>query len=190
MSLVWRLALRDLRGSRAGLRLLAVCLFLGVAALAGIGSLSSAILGGLSERGQLILGGDVQFEAAQRQADPAERAAFEKLGSVSEVVRMRAMAIRADTGTSLLSELKGVDKAYPLYGELTLQKGALGAWPKGNDVAIAEGLSDRLGLKPGDRFRMGEADFRVMGIIGEEPDRSGSGFTYGPAVIADMKNAL
>lgn len=186
MSLIWRLALRDLRGSRAGLRLLAVCLFLGVAALAGIGSLSSAILGGLSERGQLILGGDVQFEAAQRQADPAERAAFEKLGTVSEVVRMRAMAIRPDRGTSLLSELKGVDAAYPLYGELTLEKGALGTRPKGNDVVIAAGLADRLSLKPGNSFRMGEADFRVMGIIGEEPDRSGSGFTFGPAVIADM----
>ncbi|RJT24675.1 FtsX-like permease family protein [Chakrabartia godavariana] len=186
MSLIWRLALRDLRGSRAGLRLLAVCLFLGVAALAGIGSLSSAILGGLSERGQLILGGDVQFEAAQRQADPAERAAFAKLGTVSEVVRMRAMAIRPETGNSLLSELKGVDAAYPLYGQLTLQPGAVAARPKGRDVAIAQGLSDRLGLKPGDRFRMGEADFRVIGIIDEEPDRSGSGFTFGPAVLADM----
>ena len=34
MTGLWRLALRDLRGSRAGLRLMAVCLFLGVAALA------------------------------------------------------------------------------------------------------------------------------------------------------------
>ena len=80
MSLVWRLALRDLRGSRAGLRLLAVCLFLGVAALAGIGSLSSAILGGLSERGQMILGGDVQFEAAQRQADLYQISQIERSG--------------------------------------------------------------------------------------------------------------
>lgn len=186
MSLVWRLALRDLRGSRSGLRLLAVCLFLGVAALAGIGSLSSAILGGLSERGQLILGGDIQFEAAQRQADPAERAAFAKLGTVSEVIRMRAMAIRPETGASLLSELKGVDAAYPLYGRLTLAKGAIAPRPNGSDVAIAEGLSDRLDLKPGDRFRMGEAEFRVIGIVDEEPDRSGAGFTFGPAVIADM----
>lgn len=186
MSLIWRLALRDLRGSRAGLRLLAVCLFLGVAALAGIGSLSSAILGGLSERGQLILGGDVQFEAAQRQADPPERVAFAKLGTVSEVVRMRAMAIRPETGTSLLSELKGVDAAYPLYGTLTLKPGAIAARPKGNDVAIAEGLADRLALKPGSRFRMGEAEFRVIGIIDEEPDRSGAGFTFGPAVLTDM----
>lgn len=185
MSLVWRLALRDLRGSRAGLRLLAVCLFLGVAALAGIGSLSSAILGGLSERGQLILGGDVQFEAVQRQADDAERAAFEKLGAVSEVIRMRAMAIRPDTGASLLSELKGVDAAYPLYGRLTLKPGAIASRPSGRDVAIAEGLSDRLGLKPGGSFRMGEAEFRVIGLIDEEPDRSGAGFTFGPAVIAD-----
>ena len=80
MTQVWRLALRDLRGSRAGLRLMALCLFLGVAALAGIGSLSSAILSGLSERGQLLLGGDVQFEAAQRTASPQERDAFAKLG--------------------------------------------------------------------------------------------------------------
>lgn len=186
MSLIWRLALRDLRGSRAGLRLLAVCLFLGVAALAGIGSLSSAILGGLSERGQLILGGDIQFEAAQRQADPAERMAFAKLGTVSEVIRMRAMAIQPETGASLLSELKGVDAAYPLYGKLTLKPGALASRPKGSDVAIAEGLADRLGLKPGSQFRMGEASFRVIGIVDEEPDRSGAGFTFGPAVIADM----
>lgn len=186
MSLVWRLALRDLRGSKAGLRLLAVCLFLGVAALAGIGSLSSAILGGLSERGQLILGGDVQFEVVQRDALPQERQAFARLGQVSEVIRMRAMAARPDNSQSVLAELKGVDGAYPLYGTLTLKPGALAARPAGLDVAIASGLSERLGLKIGDRFRVGEAQFRVIGIIGDEPDRSGSGFTFGPAVLTDM----
>ena len=97
-----RLALRDLRGSKAGLRLLAVCLFLGVAALAGIGSLSSAILTGLAERGQVILGGDIQAEAAQRHATDAERAAFAKLGTLSETVSMRAMAITRDGERSLL----------------------------------------------------------------------------------------
>jgi putative ABC transport system permease protein len=39
VSLALRLALRDLRGGLSGLRLLAVCLFLGVLALAAVGSL-------------------------------------------------------------------------------------------------------------------------------------------------------
>ena len=99
-----RLAVRDLRGSKAGLRLLAVCLFLGVAALAGIGSLSTAILTGLSEQGQVILGGDLQAEAAQRSATDEERAAFARFGTLSETTQMRAMAATADGNQSLLIE--------------------------------------------------------------------------------------
>lgn len=181
-----RLALRDLRGSKAGLRLLALCLFLGVAALAGIGSLSSAILGGLGERGQSILGGDIQLELAQRPADPAEMAAMRKLGQMSETVRMRAMAIHAESGESILAELKGVDAAYPLYGQFKLEPGALAPRPSGLDIAIAPALAERLALKPGDSLRVGEARFRVIGLIAEEPDRTGEGFTYGPVMLADL----
>ena len=64
MPLALRFALRELRGGLTGLRLLAVCLFLGVAALAGVGSLSAAIVEGLSLRGQAILGGDVEIRLA------------------------------------------------------------------------------------------------------------------------------
>ncbi|MBU6251919.1 MAG: ABC transporter permease, partial [Alphaproteobacteria bacterium] len=180
---LWRLAFRDLRGSRAGLRLMAVCLFLGVAALAGIGSLSSAILTGLADKGQILLGGDVQFEAAQRTATPDERAAFAQLGQVSEVVRMRAMAALPDNSRAVLAELKGVDAAYPLYGSLRLQPGALTARPRGLEAAIAPALADKLGLKIGSSVRVGEAQLRVIGLIAEEPDRTGSGFTFGPAIL-------
>ncbi len=187
MGEAFRLAVRDLRGSKAGLRLLALCLFLGVAALAGIGSLSSAILGGLAERGQLILGGDVQMEVAQRLATDEERAAFRSFGHLSETVRMRAMAALPDGSQSILTELKGVDDAYPLYGKLVLEKGALAPRPSGLDVAIAPALGEKLGLKVGDAVRVGEAQFRVIGLIADEPDRVGEGFTLGPVILADWK---
>ena len=54
MNLAFRLALRDLRGGLKGLRLLALCLFLGVAAIAGVGSLSSAIVAEIGARGSVI----------------------------------------------------------------------------------------------------------------------------------------
>ena len=186
MKQAWTLALRDLRGSKAGLRLLAVCLFLGVATLAGIGSLSSAILGELSGRGQVILGGDIEMETAQRLATPEERTAFDAVGPTSETVRMRAMAASVDGTQSVLAELKGVDAAYPLYGNFTLAPGALTQRPSGTDVAIAPALGEKLGLKVGDTVRIGEAPLRIIGFIADEPDRVGEGFTLGPVAIVDM----
>ena len=185
MNLPLRLALRDLRGGLSGLRLLAVCLFLGVAALAGVGSLSSAIVGGLAERGQSILGGDIQLVVAQREATPEELAEFRGQGQLSHITRMRAMAARLDGAESVLVELKGVDQAYPLYGSFRLAEGALSARPSGNEVAIGQELADRLSVRIGERIRIGNSDFRIIGFIAEEPDRVGQGFTLGSTALVD-----
>ena len=114
-----RIALRDLNRSLRGLRLLFLCIFLGVATLATIGSLSRAITGEIADRGAIILGGDLQVGMTQRRATPEELRALEAAGQVSETIRMRAMArpVRP-AGNAVLSELKAVDSAYPLYGEL------------------------------------------------------------------------
>ena len=99
--LALRMALRELRGGLSGLRLLAVCLVLGVAALAGVGSLSDAITTGISDRGQLILGGDIEIAMTQRSATAAERAAFAQAGQVSEVLRLRPELRVADLALAI-----------------------------------------------------------------------------------------
>src|SRR3546814_15345454 len=75
-----------------GLRLLAVCLFLGVATLAAIGSLTRGITSELEVRGQTILGGDIEFSLPQREATAEEMAGFRRAGTPSATVRLRAMA--------------------------------------------------------------------------------------------------
>ncbi len=189
---IWRIARRDLSGRFRGLRLLIICLFLGVATLATIGSLTASITGELSQRGQVILGGDFEVTMSQRLASEAELAAFEREGVLSETVRMQAMAQRtapraSGTGPdAILAELKGVDYDYPLYGTLTLQSGKYAPLDPASTV-IGAGLADRLDLKPGDRIRFGEAEFTISGIILDEPDRLGEGFTLGPvALVSDL----
>ena len=54
-SAAWRIARRDLNRRFRGLRLLLVCLFLGVGALAAIGSLTSAIRGELDTQGRVLI---------------------------------------------------------------------------------------------------------------------------------------
>ncbi len=108
----WAIARRDLHASFRGLRLLFVCLLLGVTTLAAIGSLTASITGELASRGQTILGGDVEVGMMQREATEQEMAALRSLGRVSTTIRTRAMAQSADA--AVLTEFKGVDQAYPL----------------------------------------------------------------------------
>ncbi len=185
----WRIARRDLDGGLRGLRLLLVCLFLGVATLATIGSLTSAITSELATRGRVLLGGDVEIGMTQRQASPAEYAQFAAMGRVSDTIRTRAMAQRVGLAEgapgSVLTELKGVDQAFPLYGQMKLADGRYR--PLAADAVIIDrALADRLLLKPGDGMIYGDASFRVAGVIADEPDRVGEGFTLGPVAIVSL----
>jgi putative ABC transport system permease protein len=182
----WKIARRDLHARLRGLRLLFLCLFLGVATLATIGSLTRAITSEIGRQGQEILGGDIEISMAQREASGEEQAAFRSLGRVSDTIRTRAMA-QADAGsTAILTELKGVDDAYPLYGKLALQ-GAASLPLTPGDILIDRALADRLSLRPGSTLRYGAAQFRVTGIIAKEPDRVGEGFTLGPVALVSLE---
>ena len=103
---------------------------------------------------------------------------------------MRAMA-RADDGEALLIEIKSVDGSWPSVGQaefspamspqdaFALKDGVYGA-------AVEEALLDRLGLKIGDRFTLGDLRIEIRATIVAEPDRLGSGIGLGPrALISD-----
>ena len=144
----WAIARRDLSARFRGLRLLLACLFLGVGALAAIGTLTGAIEHELASRGRTILGGDIEAALWQREVTPAEREAFERLGTVSSGTRMQAMAANGETIAPV--ELKAVEANWPLVGRLRLRDGReVGAPPEGQ-AWLAQGTAERIGVKPGD----------------------------------------
>lgn len=177
----WTLARRDLSARFRGLRLLLVCLFLGVGALAAIGTLTGSIEGELQSRGRTILDGDVEAAVWQRPPGPEEARAFAALGRVSSGVRMQAMATAGDLAAPV--ELKAVDAAWPMVGQLTLADGRKAGAPRSGAAWIAPGAAERLGVKPGDTITIGGQPLTVDGIIADEPDRLSEGFALGPVVI-------
>jgi putative ABC transport system permease protein len=190
----WRLARRDFDLRLRGLRLLAICLFLGVAMLAAIGSLADAIRSEISTREQEILGGDIEIAMTQREASAAELARIRDLTDytrLSATIRTRAMARRVtpssapDIPPAVLTELKGVDAAYPLVGQFVTSPAAP-ATLRDDEIWIAPALADRLGLKRGDKLRYGDSEFTISGYITTEPDRVSEGFTLGPVAITSL----
>ncbi|MFM7350172.1 MAG: ABC transporter permease [Erythrobacter sp.] len=181
LSTAWAIARRDLNARFRGLRLLLVCIFLGTAALAAIGTLSSAISRELAASGQQLLGGDLEVTVWQRDLTPDERAALEGYGTVSSGFRMQAMASTAEAAAPV--ELKAVDAKWPMFGRLTLADGRKVGAPSGSDAWIARSALERLGIKVGDTFRIGSATVRAAGVIADEPDRLSEGFQLGPTII-------
>ncbi|WP_417622084.1 ABC transporter permease [Parasphingorhabdus sp.] len=182
----WTIARRDLRGRFIGLRLLIICLFLGVATLAAIGSLTNAITEELANRGQAILGGDIEIAVAQREATNEELAALKRAGTLSETLRMQAMARLPDGSDTQLVELKGVDNGYPLYGKFTLEGGQSVRAPDAQEIYVTPALMQRLSLAIGDPISFGEASFTMSGVIAEEPDRLSEGLSLGPVAITSL----
>ena len=178
------IALRELRTGAGGLVVFVLCIALGVAAVAAIGSLAAAFNKALANQGRLLIGGDLSFEVVHRQATAEEAAALHALGQVSESASFRAMA-RASDGKTALVEVKAVDTPYPLYGDVNViePEGAATAWRTPGTVLVQPILLERLGLKIGDTLQIGDATARVGGTLGQQPDRLADRLSYGPKVL-------
>ncbi|MCW5752459.1 MAG: FtsX-like permease family protein [Alphaproteobacteria bacterium] len=191
LALACRLALREMRGGLRGFRIFLACLALGVAAIAGVGSLSSAIVEGLRAEGRSLIGGDIELRLTHRPASAEEHAWLARRGELSAIASMRAMA-RALPGTArTLVELKAVDGLYPLYGEMRTVpdrplEQLLGRHDGLAGALVEANLLTRLGLRPGERLQVGDGTFTITGVIEREPDRGTEAFALGPRLmIAD-----
>jgi len=185
-----RLARRELRGGLGGFRIFIACLALGVAAIAAIGSFSRAVEEGLRADARMLMGGDVELRLTHRAATDDQKHFLSGLGRMTEVLEMRTMARpgQGGSGAPALVQLKAVDDIYPLYGGLKLEP----AMPTAEalklrngiyGVAVEELALRRLGVKLGDRIKVGDGDFEVRAVIAREPDRGFSVFAIGPRLM-------
>ncbi len=187
MPMILRLALRDLRGGLSGFYVFVACVALGVAVITAVGALGDGLRLGLDRQGELLLGGDVRLSRSHRKADQTERAWMAQRARVAEMATMRAIARRSDGKEQLLVEIKAVDGAYPLVGQVTL-KGDVGLTTAIREsaqpgAAVDPILLERLKLAVGDSLSLGNATIPIRAVIKEEPDRLSNRLTFGPRVL-------
>ena len=196
LKIAFRFALRELRGGLRGFRVFLACLALGVAAIAAVGTVRAGIEAGLEKEGAALLGGDAEVEFTYRFAREDELAWLDTIATtVSETVDFRSMVVveRGAETERGLTQIRAVDTAYPLVGNVTLDP----EMPL--DVALADHgavlepiLADRLGLVAGDTFKLGTQTFTLRAILDRYPDNASGGFGLGPRTIvltSDLKDS-
>ncbi|GGK37449.1 ABC transporter permease [Salinarimonas ramus] len=188
--LVLRLAMRELRGGLSGFGIFLACIALGVMAIAGVSSVSRALTEGLAREGRTLLGGDLSYRLIHREATPAEIATLEEWGDVSVVATMRGMA-NAETGAALV-EIKAVDEAYPIAGELVTEPALPPSeiFARAGDAygaAVDPVLLGRLDLEVGDTIRVGTQEIVLRTALRSEPDKIQAGIDFGPRLLVSRE---
>jgi putative ABC transport system permease protein len=186
-SIPLRYALRELRGGLRGFYVFIACIALGVMTISGVGSVAASLSDGLAREGRTLLGGDVAFSLFQREAKPDELAFLRTRGDISVTASLRGMARAAD-GRLALVEIKAVDGAYPMLGQLSLEPDMpVADLLAGNDgafgAAVDQTLLARLDLKLGDRVNVGQATFQIRSLDNGEPDKLAGGLGFGPRFL-------
>ncbi|WMW64511.1 FtsX-like permease family protein [Nitratidesulfovibrio liaohensis] len=212
LALAFRLALRELRSGQRRLTVFLGCMFLGVFAIAAVGSISEAVRAGLARDARALLGGDASVEFATQRPSDEELARLSARGTVSQVISLRGMARSSTPGgpggeDTAMVALKGVDAAYPLYGTVTLDPpqpladalrdgpvaggsaavGKPGDGPPLPGVVVDPLLLERFGVRVGDVISVGTQRFRIAAALLGEPDRVVQGITYGPRVLMSLQ---
>ena len=184
----FRIGWRELRAARAKFLFVILAVAVGVGALTGVRGFSWSFRRMLLKDARTLMAGDLSarifgFPAAQQQTvlDQLARRGVERTW-ITETVTMAATEHAPDP---LLISVKAVDpRAYPFYGEVRLEpprpfSGALDA----SAVAVSSDLLLRLNVKTGDTLRIGGQEFRIVGVVGSEPDRMTGTLNVGPRVL-------
>ncbi len=194
MKFVLRMAARELRASSRQLLFFFVSIAVGVGAMISLGSVIQSVRAALMKESKGITAADLLIWTERPYSDNARYIVDEKLEKHGALATMRsvestAMARPEDASrkATTMVELRAVEEAFPFYGRMELAGGGPYSHDllKGRGALVRPELLTRLGVRVGERIRIGEASFEIRGVVVREAGRSLSMFTMGPRVFID-----
>ena len=143
---------------------------------------------GITDNARTLLGGD--FELSSLHLPPNEEllAEVSAQAETSQIIQMRAMLGTAVAGTSgsarKLVELKAVDEAYPLVGEISLNPAqSLAAALDGLGAVVDPACCRQLAYLSGDTASLGNITVTITATLDSEPDQAISFVSFGPRLV-------
>lgn len=193
MKFILSMARREVRASWRNLLFFFLCIGIGVGSIVALRSTIQNVNRSVAGQARLLLTADVQVDSTR----PWNTEALAAIESVARppLIESRTETIEANTMVrpfdatregALMVELKGVESAFPLYGDFILKGGEKFRYNllQNNGAVVAPLLLERLNLRVGDSIKIGESIFEIRGVIEREPG-GGGGFRLGPRILVE-----
>lgn len=196
MKFIFNLTRREIRSSWKRLLFFFLCIAIGVGSVVALRSLVQNLTRAVGTDARALMTADLEVSSTS-DFSPTDISKIEEVIGASGIVEARNEAIT----TSLMArpvepsnpkvkfvELKGIEPPFPLVGSFALSNGEPFdfALLENNGVVMARILLEELGVKVGDKLRIGEGEFQVRAVFDEEPGGS-SGFRLGARVFIEKK---
>jgi putative ABC transport system permease protein len=185
------MARREMRSSWRRLLFFFLCIGIGVGSIVALRSTIRNVNASVAGEARQLLTADVQIDSTRpwrpETLQIIERATRDTaVLARTETIEANTMVRPADGASegAMMVELKGIEDAYPLYGDFRLTGGARfdHALLDDNGAVVAPLLLERLRLRVGDMVKIGESAFTIRATFDYEPG-SGGGFRLGPRVF-------
>ena len=190
-----RMAFRELRSSARRLALFFVAVGIGVAAIVVLRSAADSLQSALTSESRFLMAADVTVSTGEGFTGETEVifddvASGHPLTGVSRSAQIATLARSADDPLrGAMVELKGVDGAFPLYGDLEVSGAPFGPELLGGRGALVRPeVRVRLGLEVGDPIILGGEPFEVRGDLLAEPGAGIDFFRRGPRVLVALSD--
>lgn len=183
----WQMAWRDSRPVRWRLMMFSASIVFGVAALVTIGSLRQNLNDAVGWQAKSLLGADLMVSSRQPYTKETEALLADlgrNGGEQAREVSFTTMLSVGNTTTPKLVSLRGLDGAFPFYGNIVTTPAD--AWQKVVDepgVVVEASFLKNMDAKIGDMAKIGDLELPVLGVLEQAPP-SASGFAaFSPTVL-------
>jgi putative ABC transport system permease protein len=187
MSFILKMAWRDTRASRRRLLLFSLAIVLGVAALVAVGSLRDNLTLAIEEQTKTLLGADLTVTSRAQLDGDAEKFVSELGGEQAREISFNSMLVVPASGHTRLVQVRALKGEFPFYGEFnTTPANVRTELRAGMTIILEQSLLAQFALRPGDKVKLGNAEFTVVGGLTAVPGESAAVATLAPRVFIPL----
>ncbi len=179
-----KMAWRDGKASTKKLSLLMASIVLGIAAVVSIQSFGENLKDNIQLQSKALMGADYRIDSNN---PPNERVItiMDSLGGPdAREISFASMAAFPETGFTKLVQVRGIEKSFPLYGELETKPAAAAIQYQEQDAALVDAtVMLQLGVKPGDSIKVGAVILPIAGALHAVPGSTAIFSSVAPPVL-------
>jgi putative ABC transport system permease protein len=184
----FRMAWREIRPAFRKFVFMVAAIAIGVASVTGIKGFSEALDSAILRSARTLLAADiaVRFSSAPRGDEMAALDSLTRRGArLTRTTETVSMAAPKGAAQPVLCAVRAVDPlTFPFYGTLETEPVApLASLLKDETLLASQEFLTRTGASVGVDVQIGNAQFRLVGILRSEPDRIAAGFDLGPRLM-------
>ena len=190
LSLYSKYAFRDLIRSYSKILSIIITLLISLFILSTILTIEDSLENELNENSKVLLGGDLEIDYNNREADRNLIKKIENISTVSQIVEFSTMisTIEKKQNKTSFTRIKAIDQNYPLYGDVIFEP--VGSLKKLNEIdntiLVNENIFKNLNLKINDIVKVQNIKFKVIGVVKVLPDIGGA-FVFGDFALTGKK---